>query len=153
MVARHAALRSAPGELVPGTVRVISARFDYWPAAARDARGVLDDRERAYVSRYALGRDYHKLVRANYVADATVFVGEWLTQLPVWRTHLRSPYFVVRNGADTGNLVNIDGLTTRHDHNCALRGDDRVICWGDGGYGRLGNGDDDPEPLPVLVQS
>jgi len=43
----------------------------------------------------------HKLVRANYVADATVFVGEWLTALPVWREHLRSPWFVVRNGADT----------------------------------------------------
>ena len=43
----------------------------------------------------------HKLVRANYVADATVFVGEWLTRLPVWRQHLRSPWFVMRNGADT----------------------------------------------------
>jgi len=42
-----------------------------------------------------------RLVRANYVADATVFVGEWLTRLPVWREHLRSPWFVVRNGADT----------------------------------------------------
>ncbi len=43
----------------------------------------------------------HRLVRANYAADATVFVGEWLTRLPVWREHLRSPWFVVRNGADT----------------------------------------------------
>jgi hypothetical protein len=42
----------------------------------------------------------HKLVRANYVADATVFVGEWLTRLPVWRRHLRSPWFVIRNGSD-----------------------------------------------------
>ncbi len=42
-----------------------------------------------------------KLVRTNYVADATVFVGEWLTSLPVWREHLQSPWFVVRNGADT----------------------------------------------------
>ena len=41
-----------------------------------------------------------KLVRANYVADATVFVGEWLTGLPVWQEHLRSPWFVARNGAD-----------------------------------------------------
>ena len=47
----------------------------------------------------------HKLVRANYVADATVFVGEWLTRLPVWRRHLRSPWFVVRNGAD-GRVFN-----------------------------------------------
>jgi hypothetical protein len=43
----------------------------------------------------------HKLVQANYAADATVFVGEWLTRLPVWRAHLYSPRFVVRNGADT----------------------------------------------------
>jgi hypothetical protein len=42
-----------------------------------------------------------RLVRANYAADATVFVGEWLTRLPVWKQHLRSPWFVVRNGADT----------------------------------------------------
>jgi hypothetical protein len=43
----------------------------------------------------------HKLVRANYAADATVLVGEWLRDLPVWREHLRSPFFVIRNGADT----------------------------------------------------
>ncbi len=42
-----------------------------------------------------------KLVRANYVADATVFVGEWITQLPIWREHLRPPWFVVRNGSDS----------------------------------------------------
>jgi glycosyltransferase involved in cell wall biosynthesis len=41
-----------------------------------------------------------RLVRANYVADATVFVGEWLTRLPVWQAHLRDPWFVIRNGAD-----------------------------------------------------
>ena len=51
----------------------------------------------------------HKLVRANYVADATVFVGEWLTELSVWRTHLRSPWFVIRNGADT-RVFNRDGF-------------------------------------------
>ena len=43
----------------------------------------------------------HKLVRANYAADATVLVGEWLRHLPVWRRHLRSPWFIIRNGADT----------------------------------------------------
>jgi hypothetical protein len=42
----------------------------------------------------------HKLVRANYAADATVFVGEWMTRLPVWREHLREPWFVIRNGSD-----------------------------------------------------
>ncbi len=62
-MARHGARRARPADLVPGTVRVITARLDYWPAAARDAAEVLDDPERAYVSRYALGRDYHKVLR------------------------------------------------------------------------------------------
>ena len=51
----------------------------------------------------------HKLVRANYAADATVFVGEWLTRLPVWRAHLRSPWFVARNGADN-RVFNANGF-------------------------------------------
>lgn len=46
----------------------------------------------------------HKLVRANYIADATVFVGEWLTRLPVWQKHLRSPWWVIHNGGDTGTF-------------------------------------------------
>ena len=49
-------------ELVPGTVRVISARMDYWPARRAAAEGTGGSR-RAYVSRYALGRDYHKVMR------------------------------------------------------------------------------------------
>ncbi|HEY0178840.1 MAG TPA: tRNA epoxyqueuosine(34) reductase QueG [Dokdonella sp.] len=62
-MARHGVRRSRPAELEPGTIRVISARMDYVPAAAENAWRVLDDPERAYVSRYALGRDYHKLLR------------------------------------------------------------------------------------------
>jgi epoxyqueuosine reductase len=64
-MARHGVARARPGELVPGTVRVISARVNYWPASARDAQGVLDDPARAYVARYALGRDYHKVLRSR----------------------------------------------------------------------------------------
>jgi epoxyqueuosine reductase len=60
---RHGTRRSRPAELVPGTLRVISARMDYWPAGARDANAVLDEPATAYVSRYALGRDYHKVLR------------------------------------------------------------------------------------------
>jgi epoxyqueuosine reductase len=60
---RHGVMRSRPQQLRPGTVRVVSARMDYWPAAAHDARAVLDDPRLAYVSRYALGRDYHKTLR------------------------------------------------------------------------------------------
>jgi len=60
---RHGSRRSRPDELVPGTLRVISARMDYWPGDAAAAQQVLDDPALGYVSRYALGRDYHKLLR------------------------------------------------------------------------------------------
>ena len=62
-MARHGRKRSRPRELLPGTLRVISARMDYWPADACAAAEVLDDPSRGYVSRYALGRDYHRLMR------------------------------------------------------------------------------------------
>ena len=64
-MARHGTARSRPAELVPGTLRAISARMDYWPAAAAPAEQVLADGTRAYVARYALGRDYHKVLRAR----------------------------------------------------------------------------------------
>ena len=63
-MARHGTARSRPAELVPGTLRVITARMNYWPESA-DADANLDDASRAYVSRYALGRDYHKVMRAR----------------------------------------------------------------------------------------
>ncbi len=62
-MARHGTRRSRPAELLPGTLRVLSVRMDYWPAGARDAAAVLADPAGAYVSRYALGRDYHKVLR------------------------------------------------------------------------------------------
>jgi epoxyqueuosine reductase len=71
-MARHGRKRTRPAELVPGTVRVISARASYWPASAADAREVLADPRRGYVARYALGRDYHKVLRRRLqrLADA-----------------------------------------------------------------------------------
>lgn len=60
---RHGRTRARPQELVPGTVRIISARMDYLPPDARDAEEVLADPQLGYVSRYALGRDYHKVMR------------------------------------------------------------------------------------------
>ena len=61
-MARHSASRARPAELVPGTFSVICARLDYLPEAAEPWANLADP-ERAYVSRYALGRDYHKLMR------------------------------------------------------------------------------------------
>ncbi len=59
---QHGAKRYRPEELVPGTIRVISLRMDYLPADT-DIPKVLQDPNKAYISRYALGRDYHKLIR------------------------------------------------------------------------------------------
>lgn len=58
----HGNKRSRPAELLPGTLRVISVRMDYMPADI-ESISVLQDSSKAYLSRYALGRDYHKLVR------------------------------------------------------------------------------------------
>jgi epoxyqueuosine reductase len=68
---RHGTRRSRPADLVPGTVRVISVRMDYWPGDARAADEVLQDPALAYLSRYALGRDYHKLIRKRLQQLAT----------------------------------------------------------------------------------
>jgi len=69
-MARHAALRSQPQALLPGTLTVISVALDYWPEAGLSPAlanlanlANLADQERAYISRYALGRDYHKVMR------------------------------------------------------------------------------------------
>ncbi len=70
-MARHGRKRSHPDALLPGTVSVISARMDYWPGTAADAQQVLDDPALGYVSRYALGRDYHKLLRTRLQKLAT----------------------------------------------------------------------------------
>jgi epoxyqueuosine reductase len=58
----HGSKRSHPEELVPGTLRVVSLRMDYLPGDTQMAQRLAQP-EKAYISRYALGRDYHKLVR------------------------------------------------------------------------------------------
>ena len=71
-MARHGLTRARPAELVPGTVSVITARIDYRPTEnlAADAETNLRDPGRAYLSRYALGRDYHKVLRNKLQALA-----------------------------------------------------------------------------------
>ena len=77
---KHGRKRSHPEELVPGTVRVISVRMDYLPESQENAKQLLDHDSKAYVSRYALGRDYHKLMRGrlrNLARQITDSVGEF----------------------------------------------------------------------------
>ncbi len=60
---RHGKKRARPEQLVPGTVRVISVRMDYRPAHLEEDAAILANPRRAFIARYALGRDYHKLLR------------------------------------------------------------------------------------------
>ncbi|TIK69222.1 tRNA epoxyqueuosine(34) reductase QueG [Stenotrophomonas maltophilia] len=70
-MARHGTLRARPAELLPGTVRVISVGMDYSHKDDTEAWATLADPGRAYVARYALGRDYHKLMRNRLQKLAT----------------------------------------------------------------------------------
>ncbi len=62
-MSRHGIRRSRPEMLSPGTIRIISARMNYQAPDAKDEKEVLANRNQAYISRYALGRDYHRVVR------------------------------------------------------------------------------------------
>ena len=62
---KHGSKRSHPEELVAGTQRVISVRLDYAPADIQDAEKILSEDSIGFISRYALGRDYHKVMRAK----------------------------------------------------------------------------------------
>lgn len=60
---RHGRKRTRPGLLLPGTQRVIAARLDYLPEPQTRSASLLQDPQTAFISRYALGRDYHKVLR------------------------------------------------------------------------------------------
>jgi len=62
-MARHGDKRSRPAQLLPGTRSIVSVRLDYLPEALAQSGALLRDPARAFVSRYALGRDYHRLMR------------------------------------------------------------------------------------------
>ncbi|MGH8250367.1 MAG: tRNA epoxyqueuosine(34) reductase QueG [Steroidobacteraceae bacterium] len=62
---RHGRLRSRPAELVPGTLRIISVRMAANAPDAAPSKRVLADGRKGFIARYALGRDYHKILRAR----------------------------------------------------------------------------------------
>jgi len=64
-MAKHGTKRSRPAELLPGTLRVISLRMSCASPNVHDSWQVLEMGERAFISRYALGRDYHKVIRSR----------------------------------------------------------------------------------------
>ncbi len=64
-MAKHGVKRTRPAELIPGTLRVISVRMDYYPPQVKDSWEVMADGDKAFISRYALGRDYHKVMRKH----------------------------------------------------------------------------------------
>jgi epoxyqueuosine reductase len=74
-MARHGTRRSRPAELEPGTLRVVSVRMDYIPPGTANACDVINDGDKAYVARYALGRDYHKVMR-NRLQKLAARIGE-----------------------------------------------------------------------------
>ncbi|WP_107802399.1 tRNA epoxyqueuosine(34) reductase QueG [Nitrosomonas oligotropha] len=64
-MAKHGTKRTRPAELEPGTQRVVSVCMNYAPPAVKNSWDVIHDGDRAFISRYALGRDYHKVIRAR----------------------------------------------------------------------------------------
>lgn len=89
---RHGLKRCRPQELLPGTISVVSVRMDYLPPNASFATN-LSTPEHAYISRYALGRDYHKVLRnqlkklgqkvAEFVGDEALLFRPFVDSAPV----------------------------------------------------------------------
>lgn len=75
-MARHGRRRSRPAELVPGTLRIISVRMNSTAPDAVAAQAVLADGSLGYVARYALGRDYHKILRQRLAKLAAMLEAE-----------------------------------------------------------------------------
>jgi epoxyqueuosine reductase len=74
-MAKHGTKRTRPAELVPGVLRLISVRMNYMPPEAKQSWSIIRDGSKAFISRYAVGRDYHKVMRArlqklaDYISD------------------------------------------------------------------------------------
>ena len=69
---KHGTKRTRPDELHPGTMRVIPCRMDYLPESMQQTNAFMGDPVRAYISRYSLGRDYHKVIRKKLQKLATL---------------------------------------------------------------------------------
>lgn len=73
---RHGPLRARPASLVPGTIRIISVRMDYRPESTDAALAAINASQTGYIARYAVGRDYHRLIRrrlqrlADHITEA-----------------------------------------------------------------------------------
>lgn len=79
-MAQHGTKRSRPADLVANTLRIISVRIDYQPSDSVQMQTILNNSTSAYISRYALGRDYHKLIRKRLhklVSRLTKITGEF----------------------------------------------------------------------------
>jgi len=87
-MARHGMMRARPHELLPGTLRVISVRMNYLPAKAAFAK-TLNNPTLGYVSRYALGRDYHKVLRQRLKKLGEMIQDYCLEYLPDSQTNFR----------------------------------------------------------------
>ena len=75
-MARHGSRRTRPAELVPGTIRVLVVRMNYLPQSQNAMESALALDRAGYISRYALGRDYHKLMRKRLQRLAERIEGE-----------------------------------------------------------------------------
>lgn len=76
-MASHGRKRSRPDLLVPGTTRVITVRMDYLPEPPEISQLALQDQQLAFISRYSLGRDYHKVLRQRLQKLATRIEQAW----------------------------------------------------------------------------
>ncbi|RUO35622.1 tRNA epoxyqueuosine(34) reductase QueG [Aliidiomarina sanyensis] len=110
---RHGMLRARPADLHPGSVRAISVRMNYLPPNARFAE-VLGDDKKAFVSRYALGRDYHKVMRKRLQKLGAKITDYCLTHLhdvmPNFRPFVDSAPILERPLAEKAGL----GWTGKH---------------------------------------
>lgn len=105
-MAKHANLRTTPTLLVPGTLSVISARLNYWQGF--ESTRVLANPELAYISRYALGRDYHKTMRKRLQKLADRIASDIATSNPKLQLSYRvfsdsAPVMEVEFARQSGN--------------------------------------------------